>query len=265
MLKSLLIAPPGGWGLQKPPLGVCLARSHPLSRGLAAGYIFNDASGAGATDFTGGSPAKIANGSWAATASGTALSFNGGNTNVAIGRPLISGDFSLVVALQVTDATAQRTIFAQWASGQSNRLALSAVSIGSNYYVQAVIGGIGRGSSVELTTGKLQQIAAVRCGSVIRYWTNGIDDGFDGSFASPIYQTPCQIGTYDGSTGQPFWGYISRAYVYTRALSAAEVAQLHADPYCLFEAQWPVSIGAPARPLVDRSLASDTSLLGAVA
>ena len=98
MLNSLLIAPPGGWGLQKPPLGVPIDRSHPLSRGLAAGYIFNDASGAGATDFTGGSPAKIANGSWAATASRNGSLVQRQQYERLHRPPLISGDFSLVVA-----------------------------------------------------------------------------------------------------------------------------------------------------------------------
>jgi len=60
-------------------------------------------------------------------------------------------------------------------------------------------------------------------------------------------------------------GKVAALGYWLRALNPDEFVRLHAQTYGGFEAGMPFASGACTRPLIDGSLASNTSLLGAIA
>jgi len=281
MFKLCPIAPIGGWGSQKPPLGVMIDRGHPLASGLVAFWCINGAGGIleDAAEIL--PSAAITGATRQSSDKGQVLRFTGNNAECAEipmrGADPFGGKYLSVFAwLRFSGSSSNNSyprIVDRVSGGQF------AAYINDIDYPTYKLGMAFRGAG-----GYFDQSALASAGSVGTMWHSygwtydGVtaraffDGGLAGSSSAPygalyVIGSDIRIGQRVDSPGnnRGYKGDIACLGVWTRPLLASEFGQLHAQPYCMFAAGMPFAAQQASRPLIDGSLASDSPLLGTLA
>ncbi|MFZ2148721.1 MAG: LamG domain-containing protein [Sedimentisphaerales bacterium] len=222
----------------KPTRGICLNRSHPLSRGLVGLWLFNEGSGNKVFDLSGnGNTGTFAgNTVWVPGKFGSALSFDGTTDYVGVGSNsilILSGSNLSIVASIKTSDIGNRLIFGAYQpsnpySGYAFRINASKLGYFSSAF----------GSWVEANSSYadgVQHIVAFSLnGTSCSFYRDGVFDGTQTSAAPASYTGNKAIGARnDGNYS--FLGTIDFIMIFNRVLSASEIAQLYREPFCMFE------------------------------
>lgn len=220
---------------QKPPVGRRLDLGHPLAVGLVGCWLFNEGQGRTAVDLCGASNGSFLNGaSWASGSDGVSLN-SAANQYVRIPA----------TRWQKTDAAVThewwwrpRSI-RNYNGGFTKTVVNAAAPI--DFYVDAsnaanaFAGSTGSAAHVSVSNfciaGQLQQVVVTaQTGGNMVLYRDGI--AMATASASPVLDAGSDFrvgGREDAATF--FDGTFQLARVWNRAISAAEIASLYADPY----------------------------------
>jgi hypothetical protein len=266
------VSPPGGWGAQKPPLGVPIDRSHPLAASLIGFWPFNEGSGGVVRDLASDIAGTVQGG----TLSSGDLNCNAGVYATLPPTPLLQ-PAQLSVAARVSLSSGSITQIGKWIfSGPHDdinafgydlylysmppsqpRVRFNIYESGatSPKYAQTVI--LSRG---------MHDVVGTFDGATVRIYLDGLLQSTTGSASGIAYTgSPAkapQIGKLDTYS---WFGAIQYAAIWSRALNSNEVRLLATQPYCMFAADSPYAADDMARPRIDAALASDTPLLETLA
>jgi len=262
-LAECPIAPPLGWGSQKPPVGAHINRSHPLANGLLSYFAFNEASGLGMMDAMSQKSAAIVGGKWRGGKRGAEVLLNGTSdyvdySNTAKQIPYLAcGSVSFWFRW---DGSASVTC--PWYLGRynNNYHESSSVFFGAstgNYtdesilftYYDASDGNpftmLIRKGETFYRDGLWHHLVVVVDGISNRMYVDGVRQTMtfkDGSATSRVFFTPTvsfasygYIGKRTSSGPLYFQGAIADVGLWSRGLSDADVQTLYAQPYAPFE------------------------------
>lgn len=172
----------------------------------------------------------VSNVGWSPSNDGMAMAFNGSNTSVSIGRPVLSGDFTIL--WYGTVAEKLNSIFAQRVAGSATRLDWTATpSAGLRPY----FGGTALGQSAAFTANAPHVFVVRRSGSEWRQFLDGFSSGTTGSNANTVDQTNnTYLGTYDGVSGEATSGTLYACYAWSYPLTWQAIHRLSHDPLMPF-------------------------------
>jgi hypothetical protein len=251
----------------KPTRGICLNRSHPLSRGLVGLWLFNEGSGGQVFDLSGNNNtgSLVADTYFGPGKFGSALILDGTGDYVDCGNKTIlnpgTSDFFVSMWVKTTDTAG---IFASkrnlqdegdannegWAFYISpNHVRFLITDVSDNYYAT---------STSNVNDGKWHHIVGVRAGGRVKiYFDNVLEEDVAGTTASIDSVRQLLFGNQvDLSAGNYLAGSIDHAMIYSRTLSASEIALLYREPFCMFEeAIRPKLIGGQIVNLAGNSVA----------
>jgi hypothetical protein len=228
--------------IQKPIRGMQLNRTHPLSRGLVACYIFNEVTGETVFDLSGyGNNGTLENGVvW----SDGGLVFDGNNGYVDLGnesslKPSLPITISLWVELN--ELSDFRWIFRN--DDDVNYYGVWLAKTANNFQVSYLDGGApgsaGRRSkqgTTPLSANTWYHVAAVIRGATdMSIYVNGVDDEgtYSGTGGELVYSS--SSGSIGKSIDSYFNGSIRSVNIYNQAKSADEITWLYREPYAMFE------------------------------
>lgn len=222
--------------------GLILDRAHPLARGLVGWWPMNEAAGERTNDIAGANPGLITNvaqssvSGWTGGPGGSAVRFDGTDDyiNIPHATPLaIVGDMSISLWMYITDATAYKMAIGKDASNVAKPFDYYVRPTAADGKAQLHRGNGTASASVSCTTappaGRWNHLAATMLGTSVTHYLNGATNG-TGTLSTTIGDggNPVRIGARaDGLTGGCVMFHVR---LYSRALSAVEVAQLYADP-----------------------------------
>ncbi len=230
----------------KPTRGICLNRSHPLSRGLVGFWLFNEGSGGQVFDLSGyGNTgtltglATVTNGKF-----GSGIDFDGvtGSGYVSIPNPgaILDGKHLTIVCWlnwNKDNDTYPRIIdrvhdgqFAFYFADGNNKLSYALATAGGTIGRQA-------SGSPPVTQNQWMQCVLTYDGSDARVYLDGIlketyGTGISGGLNASV--SAMRIGERADGSGRLFDGQIDHVMIWNRALFASEVALLHREPFCMF-------------------------------
>lgn len=242
--------------LLKPPRGIQLNRSHPLARGLVGCWLFNEGTGGTVYDYAGRYGGTVT-GTLSRTASkyGFGLKFEGNANNyVSIPSTLSfgTGNFTIVIWFRTAD----------WDS--YGPLLETADDVGDFYpcifirgsktdgklrfLVRGPSSGVSFYSSVSVEDNLWHQVVMTRSGDTV---TSYLDGKYDNQGTATIGDTTTGsvwfIGRSYDTTPYVLNAEIDHEMVYASVLSAAEIAHLYREPFCMFQPRVsPCLLSAPA-------------------
>ncbi|MFK3979175.1 beta-L-arabinofuranosidase domain-containing protein [Micromonospora sp. NPDC050397] len=206
---------------------------------FAAHYLFNETSGTSAADATGnGRTATLAGGAnWTAGRTGNAVNLNGTGAYVSVPAGILAGATAFTVATWVRlDAIGNWGRLFDFGTGTGSYLFLSPRSGSGTARYAITTGGSGAEQRIEapaaLPVGAWTHVAVTQTGNLGVLYVNGVEVARN----SALTLRPASLG----STGQNWIGrsqyagdpYLDAAVdsfrIYSRALTASEVANLHA-------------------------------------
>lgn len=272
MLGLSPIAPLRGWGLQKPPLGISINRSHPLSDRLDVCWLFNEGAGRGCCDSVSGIRGLFTGTPfWQASAAGIGVNFNNsssaGTSGIALTGWRPNGP-SHTFCFWVNVFARYGGTLGQFLLDFSTPRMILAIEDNAGTALMAVFNnGVWRKFDVIPVLNRFFHLAFVldSTTSLCRVFCDGRQLGTDTTFASQVIGGTTMLGNrYDVSGATATGGVIHSFTHWNRALSGGEILQHYTDPYCMFEAAQPIAAGAPARPLINGSFASHGSIAGAL-
>lgn len=230
----------------KPPIWAPGIRTgHPLANGLI--FCAPLWEGAGSVrDLVGGNAAALAgNADWKVLDTGPGLTNPGAAADgVNFGNiPIGSGEAQLTVAgLVRPDVASTEDMIASKHSG--GPFYLSFLGAGDLRFMTQTAGGrVDTDSPCVPSTTEFGLYAGTYDGATVRLYANGVQLANTEAQTGALTSTAGNfwIGNYGtGAVGWSFNGDIALAAVWNRALSAGEIAQLYADPWCMFR---PVRLG----------------------
>jgi hypothetical protein len=271
MLGNCPIAPPGGWGSQRPPLGVGIEWGHPLACGLrAAWFPILGATGGCIQDVTGCYSPSSNLASWAMTGIGPALHWVSGDGK-AITLPVLpfGQTGTLIATFRFTNFSTNGMVLNQ-NNDAANILQLASYyqpgntfyfgwyAGNSEYRVTGTPAYFGIAAGVFCTVAMSWNVAT----KTTRVYVNGVQKG-SRTNALVIY-SPTSGPTLSINTSFSLSGDVARLLWYDRELSSVDIQELYASPYCMFESGAPMAGPSGRRPLIEGSLASATQLTGAI-
>lgn len=240
----------------KPLPGVTINPAHPLARGLIGCWLLGEGGGQRANDSSvGNNPGVLTNISsslWPGSHhGGRALSFGGTNQCVSVQSsallqspttalavsawcfvPTSAGnqpDFACIAEKDfVSDPRASPfTSYGLIASNGNNQhyCFITRTSAGSNDI---------QDSGIAITKGVWVFVCGVMLGATKRVYVNGVLAATNSNGVAMAYNNGRFTIGCDSASQEAFQGYIEGVRVYSRALSAAEVAWLYAEPYAGF-------------------------------
>jgi len=264
MFGACSLSSPGGWGAQKPPLGVRIDRGHPLAQGMQGRWLLNEASGQTLFDCSGqdrhGSTSGQSGGFIDRTVGGGGLGLlsTGDFTKIATlptmnydlpgregatvsavvsrGSPVYSRGYIFFLAREL--ATYFRFVIGVTSSHRVLVYARSATESASTVYAE---------SSATLSAERVYCLAAVADlpNNKIRIYIDGrLDSETNVSFAQTTFADwipySANLAGAKSAASAQFVGTIYDAAIWNRALTGDEIRQLHTEPYGMFEADWPL-------------------------
>lgn len=225
----------------KPLPGAQLDRSHPLAQGLLGCWLMNEGSGLSVYDYSGNdNHGVLTNGpTWVAGPDGGALSFDGVNDRIRV------VDFPSVEINNGGATWMCRVYIPAGSLGDDDeffRQTPDGMYIRTNgfkmEYVAMEHGAVPRTISYSkgyIPTGRWVTIASVVYGDQVSTYYDGNLDSIVDTGKTDYRSGSGELGISDSPGGgealRALWLY---AAIYSRALSADEVAWLTAEPYCMF-------------------------------
>jgi len=234
------------WGFQpKAPVGSRLVRANPITKGLVGYWPMNEGAGDKVFDVSGhGLDGTCSGTTWGVSPNGSVLEFDGSDT-VTIPNPgWTLPDVTIVVWVRIDSDTGDYRFF---------RSTLDDYEL--QFYRRAVLGrlqvtwGDGTNWAYEYITnftasGNWQCVAVTKQGTAWRFYNNGVHIGSaTGDSHDAVLAASIVLGiSLNGAMGQ--------VGVWSRALSASDIASLFADPYQMVQSPAPptayyASGGAP--------------------
>jgi hypothetical protein len=256
----------------KPTRGICLNRNHPLSRGLVGLWLFNEGSGSQVFDLSGNGRnctfgAGAASPAWSSGKYGSCLSFDGADY-ASRNNDIISGLPVTIVTRARSSNTANIQQVVSFADNTTTDNNILEVRFRGDVGGDPVEAGIGTAASAyanaQSITGYVANewidiAATFEAGITSKIYINGIFEAndTDALAAFPSSANEFNIGARPESTRIFFLtGKVSFVYIFNRALSASEIAQLYREPFCMFEeAMRPKLIGGQIVDLAGSSIA----------
>ncbi len=254
----------------KPTRGICLNRSHPISRGLVGLWLFNEGSGNKVSDLSGNQARFFGNfagnTAWKPGKSGPSCYFDGTDD---------------MIKLQLWDGGPKVTLFARVRFEETIGVYYEQICAADNYsdalrtfqFRRNIEGKLQfivfvnntaytiTGNTI-LTTGEWWDVAVVNNGTNCHIYVNGVEDA-----------TPVATGNMDTDAAawaigarpdyvnwtvisEPLQGRIEFLMRWDMDLSAPGIALLYQEPFCMFEeAMRPKSIGGQIVHLAGSSVA----------
>lgn len=247
----------------KPMLGRQLRIGHPLTHGLVGCWLMNEGSGNKIYDLSGNNHVGTRGGTgtiWTAGKFGPAQLFNSNDDYITMGDSdafsftdgVADKPFSVLLYLKTTATDDGNICLAKYwdwdpFSGEYNII----FKAGANGVYAQLLGGLTTRrikitGSQTIASGVYYQLILTYDGFGSEYGLNiyldGVIDasatkGEDGGYIKMTnYSSPLEIGVGlrgDGGTNRFFDGVIDYFYLFNRALSASEIAQLYQFPFCM--------------------------------
>lgn len=275
-LSSVCLA---NWGHQKPPLGVQVDWSNPITKGLVGCWLFNEAGGDKVYDLSGNNntgtltnmafPSTTSSG-WNPGKDGSAIAFDKSNDYI---------DTNTDELFQLTDGTIITSVFANsYPAADADQLRAIVTKDQSGWHDDLIFS-LGSDEVVDLTHLSVtiqkasnttrytatdtvtfplntpQMVATTWGKSTLKLYREGklaASNAFTGGVVSSGRNV--LFGQMQGVAGR-FWdGWISYVYIFNRALSPQEIQQLYIEPYGMFKKErvslWESTIGVVARRIM---------------
>jgi hypothetical protein len=219
----------------KPPYGVVLRRGHPLARGLAGAWVFNEGTGdkvwdLSGSDYIGTLTNMTSSSDWVSGPHGHALDFDGTDDRVIVGPDAgidLSTANACVIRFKARASTTQ-VLFGH-NSGTDGGYFLSMEAQGRTHYCAS-------GHEVYMTHGVLTGdevwLAVSRQGTSVQHYKDGLPLGTLLTLNANSVLKVSSIGAYRQSPAYPTNMRCDYVYCWRRALSASEMAWLYREPFC---------------------------------
>lgn len=240
VLSVLLFA--GSFCLFTSEAQAALLRKVSNNLGLVGYWSFEDGKGSTITDFSGkGNTGTLTNmdpaTDWVAGKRGKALDFDGSNDHVVIGGPSsiygMTTDLSVFAWIKTTD-----TAWEAFSGGNADDggWGLSSFSsIGGTGQLTPLTGGTWRTSGhSNVSDGEWHHVGytlSSDSGGTLQFYKDGVADGsaITSAGAHSNVGAAIRMGSENNAGSFPFTGQMDEARVYSRAITAAEVAALYTD------------------------------------
>jgi len=227
----------------KPTRGICLNRSHPLSRGLVGLWLFNEGSGRRVFDLSGNGNTGtfVGDTAWVAGKFGSATSYDGTGDYINAGnKPTLNlpNSLSFIAWIYPKDLTGSHFLIER-RTGSGLDLAYAIYTNGDKFEVFRYDGSA---YTITSTTAlNLNQWNFVAFSTDTVSYLMQINRTQEGAVYTNKGNTSPTGSTYIGrsTAGSPneryFNGLLDNMMLYNRALSASGIAQLYREPFCMFE------------------------------
>jgi hypothetical protein len=223
---------------QKPLLGARIDDSHPLAKGIVSCWLFNETSGNRAHDvcrkrnhgtLTNMSPQTLTSGF-----SSAGIEFDGSDDYVVIGKPEIYNEITVVALFKTPNPTTNQEIITFQNEGITLR-SYHSTPHGPAFYVTTAVAT----SAAALPANEWTHLVGTYKPGFESIYVNGTLRGSNAAYTGTITNSALKnyIGIHSGLAANKFSGTMAHIMLYNRALSANEVADLCADPYCMFKKQ----------------------------
>lgn len=226
-------------GYQKPPRGVHIDRAHPLSRGIAAAYLFNEGTGILVNDLAGkntGTVQGTVGSQWIAGRHGTSMTLNGTDNYIACGSSSLL-NFVNTCSFSVWFNTTTT-------SALNLRLLSRAVgATGYEFYFQPSTktlifqNATGPFVGVTLTAYSglwINAVATLDSNGLATLYTQGLARGSNSVFNLTQTSGILRLGTNEANN-RAFIGILDGVTIWrNRVLTAGDVRSLYARPYQMF-------------------------------
>ncbi|WP_053226918.1 LamG-like jellyroll fold domain-containing protein [Solirubrobacter soli] len=232
----------------------------PAGSGPVAAYSFDDGAGALAGDASGnGHEGTILNGTWTGSGKfGGAIDFNGSNTRVDL--PSLGRFYKSGYTLEAWVKSAGKIdvgVVGSWNAGTAGGPMIWVDHIAGHYY-----GVVNSGMSNYLDSGQnavsgtWQHVAVTYDMSTLRFYVNGVEVASK-PYTSNVGDTDLwKIGAYGNPIGGYFDGLIDEVRIYSRALTAPQLANDMSTPVASSVA---VTANTPAVDATDQSADPDVT------
>ena len=247
----------------KPPRATQLNTSHPLARSLVGCWLFNSGTGEKVFDSSGNNNPGIIYGdtSWAAGKFGSALSFGGssGYVNCGSNTSIMPNAFTVVGMIR-TNAGDYNSLFSWRTDSLTPGLYIrysyddrAIIHMGASNYRYFYH------SPVNIADGNWHHVAFVVPGNAINDIQNSkmYADGKEQTVWATYNageQNSKQICSIGRAGSHYFNGNIGHVMIFNRVLTAAEIAQLYREPFCMFKGE--TSPALLCTPFIDLTAAS---------
>ena len=223
-------------------------KGHWATKGLVGLWLFNEGSGGQVFDLSGNGNTGTILGttSWVAGKYGSALSFpNSAGCEVQLGTSDVidfTGSFTIVIGTYIATPNQDGIYGASDADAEGINIMMSGT--GFDIWIFGLTDGYFSMANSAVVDNAWNEIALSYDGAAKKFYANGvlkISEADTGSI-TPVTGN-YSIGECRG--GFPYNSLVSHCYLYNRALSSSEVAQLYWNPFCMFE-QDPIELWSAA-------------------
>jgi len=226
----------------KPIRAIQLHKNHPLTRGLVGCWLCNENNGDKLLDSSGNhNNASLYNTSWLASKFGGGPYYNGISAYANIGQPpSLDVDYITIATWVRYDAQpgaptiigrdeypGSIRVFAFYNYGSSTLRFF--VFVGGNAKI--------KDTAFVPTVGQWYHLVGVADGENVRIYIDSKDVGSPTSYSGVMDKdaVDMRIGDDLNDSHGPFKGIIDHLMIWNRALTAAEIAHLYREPFCMFE------------------------------
>ena len=231
----------------KPPFGVVLQHGHPLARGLAGAWMFNEGRGDLAWDLSGaGHTGALTDmdpsSDWVGGPHGHALDFDGMDDRVIVGPDAgikLGTANACVIRFKLLALTGSDILVAHKAYSDGGYF----LALGGADKVYYCANGTYVGVTHGIATGDEVWLGVSREGTSVTFYRNGVPLGLPQTLGANDSLTISAIGCYR-TAGDMYAVNMRCDYVYCwkRPLSAGEMAWLYREPFCFIGRQTPLTI-----------------------
>ena len=213
-------------------------RKSKWTKNLAGLWLMNEGTGGIINDLSGnGSNGTLVNNTaWIAGDSGPTLTFDGANDSVTIPQDNLpafgTGDFTIIAKVKIPSDGSNRGIVAKGGSAAGDFWFYKRNTNALGFYADA--GGI-FASGGAWPDDVWTYVAVRRIGTILQLFVNGLYDGQDTTAGDDLNDAGAWTFGLDADGNLDLAGEIEFVYIYRRGLSNAEIAQLHREPFCMFE------------------------------
>jgi len=260
----------------KPIRAIQLNKSHPFARGLVGCWLFNEGTGGKVFDLSGyQNTGTLYNGvSWGSGKYGSALEFDGSDDyvrTVGVNPIPSSGDFTIAGWVYcsgkgggTTDDRMTAFGSCTWVSANKGiALARNPNTDDLTAYWGDGVSGTGKILIVDISSvnnGKWYHVVLIyrSVNTTLNGYVNGLIEGSGVSQAYADSGQNFRVGhSADRSPTEAYWnGRVGSVFIWNRALSAAEIAQLYREPFCIFDIATKLGLLYPAGQIVWLAAAS---------